>query len=97
MIPKNHFLPEKGNNQDSPDTLCDSLMAEMPGELTFGINQSQVSSIDTVTDQQVIDSMSLAFHEFGIIVEQVEQHHWLLYFQRLNKKQLIQMKILLRF
>ena len=52
-----------------PDTLCDSLMAEMPGELTFRINQSQVSSIDTVTDQQVIDSMSLAFHEFGIIVE----------------------------
>ena len=52
-----------------PDMLCDSLMAEMPGELTFRINQSQVSSIDTVTDQQVIDSMSLAFHEFGIIVE----------------------------
>ena len=52
-----------------PDTLCDSLMAETPGELTFKINKSRVSSIDTVTDQQVIDSMSLAFHEFGIIVE----------------------------
>ena len=52
-----------------PDTLCDSLMAETPGELTFKINQSQVSSIDTVTDQQVIKSMGLVFHEFGIIVE----------------------------
>ena len=52
-----------------PDTLCDSLMAETPGELTFKINQSQVSSIDTVTEQQVIDSMGLVFHEFGIIVE----------------------------
>ena len=52
-----------------PDTLCDSLMAETPGELTFKINQSQVSYIDTVTDQQVIKSMGLVFHEFGIIVE----------------------------
>ena len=52
-----------------PDTLCDSLMAETPGEVTFKINQSQVSSIDTVTDQQVIESMSLVFHEFGIVVE----------------------------
>ena len=44
-------------------------MAETPGELTFKINQSQVSYIDTVTDQQVIKSMGLVFHEFGIIVE----------------------------
>ena len=40
-----------------------------PRKPTFRINQSQVSSIDTVTDQQVIGLMSLAFHEFGIIVE----------------------------
>ena len=52
-----------------PDTLCDSLMAETPGEITFKINQSLISSIDTVTDQQVIEAMSLVFDEFGIIVE----------------------------
>ena len=52
-----------------PDTLCDSLMAETPGEITFKINQSLISSIDTVTDQQVIEAMSLIFDEFGIIVE----------------------------
>tara|TARA_B100000579_G_scaffold177336_1_gene144530 strand:+ start:432 stop:1406 length:975 start_codon:yes stop_codon:yes gene_type:complete len=52
-----------------PDTLCDSLMAETPGEITFKINQSMVSCIDTVTDEQVIQSMSLAFNELGIIVE----------------------------
>ena len=52
-----------------PDTLCDSLMAETPGEITFKINQSLITSIDTVTDQQVIEAMSLVFDEFGIIVE----------------------------
>ena len=44
-------------------------MAETPGEITFKINQSMVSCIDTVTDEQVIQSMSLAFNELGIIVE----------------------------
>ncbi len=52
-----------------PNTLCDSLMAQTPGEITFKINQSMVSSIDTVTDQQVIESMRIAFDEFQIIVE----------------------------
>ena len=52
-----------------PNTLCDSLMAQTPGEMTFKINQSRVSSIDTVTDQQVIESMRIAFDEFEIIVE----------------------------
>jgi threonine dehydratase len=52
-----------------PNTLCDSLMAEKPGELTFSINQKMLSSIITVSDQKVIDSMRLVFNEFGIIVE----------------------------
>ena len=52
-----------------PNTLCDSLMAETPGEITFSINQRLISSIDTVTDRQVIDAMRMAFNEFGIIVE----------------------------
>ncbi len=52
-----------------PNTLCDSLMAKTPGEITFKINHSLVSSIDTVTDQQVIESMRFAFDEFEIVVE----------------------------
>tara|TARA_B100001778_G_scaffold185374_1_gene152686 strand:- start:60 stop:1034 length:975 start_codon:yes stop_codon:yes gene_type:complete len=52
-----------------PNTLCDSLMAQTPGEITFKINHSLVSSIDTVTDQQVIESMRFAFDEFEIVVE----------------------------
>ena len=52
-----------------PNTLCDSLMAEIPGEITFKINQKLISYIDTVTDQQVIDAMRIVFNEFGLTVE----------------------------
>ena len=52
-----------------PNTLCDSLMAEIPGEITFKINQKLISYIDTVTDQQVIDAMRIIFNEFGLTVE----------------------------
>ena len=52
-----------------PNTLCDSLMAEIPGEITFKINQTLISYIDTVTDQQVIDAMRIIFNEFGLTVE----------------------------
>tara|TARA_A100000164_G_C21754165_1_gene698448 strand:- start:685 stop:951 length:267 start_codon:yes stop_codon:yes gene_type:complete len=44
-------------------------MAEIPGEITFKINQNLVSYIDTVTDQQVIDAMRIIFNEFGLTVE----------------------------
>ena len=52
-----------------PNTLCDSLMAEIPGEITFKINQKLISYIDTVTNQQVIDAMRIIFNEFGLTVE----------------------------
>ena len=52
-----------------PNTLCDSLMAEIPGEITFKINQKLISYIDTVTDQQVIDAMRIVFNEFGLTIE----------------------------
>ena len=55
--------------ETQPNTLCDSLMAETPGEITFKINQNLVSYIDTVTDQQVIDAMRIIFNEFGLTVE----------------------------
>ena len=55
--------------ETQPNTLCDSLMAEIPGEITFKINQNLVSYIDTVTDQQVIDAMRIIFNEFGLTVE----------------------------
>lgn len=50
-------------------SICDALMVETPGELTFPINQQQINEIFTVDDNDVIAAMKYAYHELGIILE----------------------------
>ena len=50
-------------------TLCDALMAENPGEITFPINQRLLKDIYSVEEQYVIEVMKIAYHELGIILE----------------------------
>ena len=50
-------------------TLCDALMAENPGEITFPINQRLLKDIYSVEEQYVIEAMKIAYHELGIILE----------------------------
>ena len=50
-------------------TICDALMVDTPGKLTFPINQQQIKEIFTVDDDDVIGAMKFAYDELGIILE----------------------------
>jgi threonine dehydratase len=50
-------------------TICDALMARMPGKLTFAINQSLVSAGLAVSDAEVGAAVAFAFNELKLVVE----------------------------
>ena len=50
-------------------SICDALLAPMPGELTFAINRRLVTGGLTVTDDEVRRAMATAFREFKVVVE----------------------------
>jgi threonine dehydratase len=50
-------------------TICDALMARMPGEITFAINRALVGEGVAASDQEVAAAMAFAFHELKLVVE----------------------------
>jgi len=50
-------------------TICDALMAQTPGELTFEINRALVGQGTAVTDQEVASAVAFAFRELKLVVE----------------------------
>jgi threonine dehydratase len=50
-------------------TICDALMARMPGKLTFAINQTLVGAGVVVSDTEVAAAVSFAFAELKLVVE----------------------------
>ncbi|MDB5505069.1 MAG: L-threonine ammonia-lyase [Tardiphaga sp.] len=50
-------------------TLCDALMALMPGELTFAVNQRLLSEAVSATDAEVGRAMAFAFRDLKLVVE----------------------------
>jgi len=50
-------------------TICDALMASIPGELTFAINSKLLSHGVTASDQEVGAAMAFAFRELKLVVE----------------------------
>lgn len=50
-------------------SLCDALLAPMPGMLTFAINQRLLAGGLTVSDAEVMGAMAAAFAELKIVVE----------------------------
>ncbi len=50
-------------------TICDALMAAMPGEITFSINQPLGVTGAPVSDAQVLAAMKFAFLELKLVVE----------------------------
>ncbi|MEQ8747694.1 threonine/serine dehydratase [Pyruvatibacter sp.] len=50
-------------------TICDALLAPMPGELTFEINSRLVTQGFTVSDADVAKAMRFAFHRLKLVVE----------------------------
>ncbi len=50
-------------------TICDALMASIPGELTFAINRRLLAGGVTASDQEVADAVGFAFRELKLVVE----------------------------
>jgi threonine dehydratase len=50
-------------------TICDALMARMPGELTFAITSKLVGQGVTVNDDEVVAAVAFAFRELKLVVE----------------------------
>ena len=50
-------------------TICDALMAQTPGELTFAINRKLVGQGAAVSDAEVAAAVAFAFRELKLVVE----------------------------
>jgi len=50
-------------------TICDALMASIPGEITFAVNQKLGTKGVTATDDEVAKAVAFAFRELKLVVE----------------------------
>ena len=60
---------QRMRNDTSARSICDALQTEMPGEMTFAINQKLASGVLTVSDDEVADAMRFAFQHLKLVVE----------------------------
>ena len=56
-----------GRPQGAP-SICDALMAPMPGELTWPINRRLAGAV-TVSDAEVAEAMRFAFRHLKLVIE----------------------------
>jgi threonine dehydratase len=56
-------------HQASGPTICDALMASIPGELTFAINSRLLSRGVTASDDEVAAAVGFAYRELKLVVE----------------------------
>jgi threonine dehydratase len=56
-------------NAPGGSMLCDSLLAKMPGEMTFAVNQPRLAGAVSVTDDEVLAAIRFAFLHLKLVVE----------------------------
>ncbi len=60
---------ERLANAPGGSALCDALLAPMPGELTFAVNQRHLAGGLAVSDAEVLAAMAFAFAHLKLVVE----------------------------
>ncbi len=60
---------ERVSNTPGLTSICDSVLAPMPGELTFEVNRVHLTGALAVSDTEVIDAMRTAFRDLGVVAE----------------------------
>jgi threonine dehydratase len=50
-------------------SICDALLATMPGELTFSINRRLLSGGIAVEEDEILHAMAVAFRDYKLVVE----------------------------
>ena len=56
-------------NEPGGSMLCDALLAKMPGEMTFAVNQPRLAGAIAVTDAEVMAAIRFAFLHLKLVVE----------------------------
>ena len=56
-------------NAPGGSMLCDALLAKMPGEMTFAVNQPRLAGAIAVTDEDVMAAIRFAFLHLKLVVE----------------------------
>ncbi len=56
-------------NPKGRTTICDSIMTDIPGELTFSINRERLSGVLTVSDDEVRSAMKVGFDQYKTVIE----------------------------
>lgn len=56
-------------NEPGRASLCDALLAPIPGELTFAVNSRLLAGGSTVSETEVCEAMATAFEHFKLVVE----------------------------
>lgn len=59
---------QRKTHPPAPGTICDALMTDRPGELTFPINR-RVDRVETVSDAEVAEAVRYAFRVLKLVVE----------------------------
>ncbi|HYC68391.1 threonine/serine dehydratase [Brevundimonas sp.] len=59
---------ERLTHAPAPGTICDALMTDRPGELTFPINR-RLERVETVSDAEVAEAVRYAFRLLKLVVE----------------------------
>ena len=57
------------SNSTTHKSICDALLADKPGNLTFPVNLKNLTSGISVSDKQALSAMNAAFKHFKIILE----------------------------
>jgi threonine dehydratase len=52
-----------------PRTIADGQQADIPGAMTFAVNQQVVDEVVTVTDEEILDAMVFAFDRMKAVLE----------------------------
>lgn len=60
---------ERIANDKGPQSICDALLAPIPGELTFSINRRLVTAGFAVTDDEVRSAVAFAYKTLKLVVE----------------------------
>jgi len=60
---------QREKNAALTGTICDALMAQTPGELTFAINRALIGHGAAVSDREVRAAVGFAFRELKLVVE----------------------------
>lgn len=60
---------QRERNAKPSGSICDALMAQSPGKLTFEINRALIGAGVSATDEEAGRAVAFAFHELKLVVE----------------------------